>query len=316
MRRIERDYDDRPRSLEGLDFINEWGELARRAETEVKLSIYRDPYYDANGKTASHVIDKLNTWYHYKCAYCERRYKLDVEHYRPKGEVRDLNNDLVTIADQNGNQTQHPGYYWLGYEWSNLIPACISCNRDGGKNSKFPNQGGYVSDAPLNNNELETERCHVSHIELTVERPLMIHPEYDEVNRMFKFNIDPEKKGIEIEGADVEGRGNTTINICQMNRPEIRMDRLEFVVQPISKSMIAIFKRLESNRINNMQVKMEIEGVLQKIYDDLDDETLSHTYLRGYILESEENFQNIVLPFVTDALQDILFEAYKNYQPV
>jgi hypothetical protein len=23
----------------------------------------------------------------------------------------------------------HPGYYWLAYEWKNLFPACIDCNR-------------------------------------------------------------------------------------------------------------------------------------------------------------------------------------------
>jgi uncharacterized protein (TIGR02646 family) len=64
-------------------------------------------------KTALHAL------FHGKCAYCESFYAstqpVDVEHYRPKGEVEGV--------------AEHPGYWWLAMEWTNLLPSCIDCNR-------------------------------------------------------------------------------------------------------------------------------------------------------------------------------------------
>ena len=63
-----------------------------------------------------------------KCAYCDS-YVLDVspgdvEHFRPKAKL--------------DGDPSHPGYYWLAYEPSNLLPSCENCNRFGGKKSSFP----------------------------------------------------------------------------------------------------------------------------------------------------------------------------------
>ena len=88
-----------------------------------------------------------------KCAYCETPiediFPGDVEHYRPKAKVTDekgnvifkQKNDGTFILDDDGNKILHPGYYWLAYEWTNLIPSCTYCNRlkkDFGKGSAFP----------------------------------------------------------------------------------------------------------------------------------------------------------------------------------
>lgn len=316
MRKVSRDYEKKPRSLEGKAFEKEWNKVAKREEKKIKSSIYSDPYYDSYGNTASRVIDVLNECYYYKCGYCERRYKLDVEHYRPKGEVRDLNNEIIKVKNSVGKLIAHPGYYWLGYEWSNLIPACISCNRDGGKNSKFPNLNGYLVEPPMKDNVLETDKCKLDFNDLKNEKPMMIHPEEDNIGAMFQFEIDKDKKGIEIIGNDAEGRGEATILICQMNRTEIRMDRLEYVIQPLDKAFRAIFKRLEAGRITNIQFKSEMEGVIQKLYDDIEDETLTHTCLRKCIIESVENFKSIVLPFVMNSLRDVVLEVFVNYRPV
>jgi hypothetical protein len=55
-----------------------------------------------------------------KCAYCESTYGAvydgDVEHFRPKGKVKEKN-------------PQTPGYYWLANDWNNLFLACQHCNQ-------------------------------------------------------------------------------------------------------------------------------------------------------------------------------------------
>lgn len=79
----------------------------------------RDKAFDfAVYKTAAVKIS-LDRLFHGKCAYCESPYAttqpVDVEHYRPKGEVEGV--------------TAHPGYWWLAMIWTNLLPSCIDCNR-------------------------------------------------------------------------------------------------------------------------------------------------------------------------------------------
>jgi len=72
--------------------------------------------------------------FHGKCAYCESSIAADqpgdVEHYRPKARVTVNNSSStsVTFVDA-GVVKPHPGYYWLAYDWENLLPSCIDCNR-------------------------------------------------------------------------------------------------------------------------------------------------------------------------------------------
>lgn len=70
--------------------------------------------------TVKAVLERVQA---HKCCYCEGTFKGhaagDVEHYRPKGYVQ---------QDEASPKT-YPGYYWLGYAWSNLLFSCQDCNR-------------------------------------------------------------------------------------------------------------------------------------------------------------------------------------------
>ena len=70
--------------------------------------------------------------FHGKCAYCESRIANsqpgDVEHFRPHGSVTDIDRRPVIVKSQ-GTTKNHPGYYWLAYDWRNLLWACADCNR-------------------------------------------------------------------------------------------------------------------------------------------------------------------------------------------
>jgi hypothetical protein len=75
--------------------------------------------------------------FHGKCAYCESKplpsAHGQVEHYRPKSKV--------------SGDPAHPGYYWLAYEVTNLLPACGRCNGADAKSSHFPILGTRARDA-------------------------------------------------------------------------------------------------------------------------------------------------------------------------
>jgi hypothetical protein len=87
--------------------------------------------------------EQLFKAFHFKCVYCECSLRPgqigDVEHFRPKGAVADL--DFKTIYIDAAGKEAHPGYYWLVYDVSNLLPACQLCNESGlggGKRERFP----------------------------------------------------------------------------------------------------------------------------------------------------------------------------------
>jgi hypothetical protein len=92
-----------------------------------------------------------------KCAYCESLITAnqpgDIEHFRPKGRITDSNNKPIKVPNEEGILVSHPGYYWLAYELSNLLPACIDCNRPSkgnssgslvGKWDQFPVNGNHA----------------------------------------------------------------------------------------------------------------------------------------------------------------------------
>ena len=120
-----------------------------------------------------------------KCAYCEGRILStqpgDIEHYRPKGMVTHQNGKCVMVDANGGKKVPHPGYYWLAYEWSNLLYACIDCNRINtkkhggktvGKGTRFPVEGKHATEPGGDVNE----------------RPLLLNPMVDEPDEHLSIN--------------------------------------------------------------------------------------------------------------------------------
>ena len=93
---------------------------------------------------------------HKKCAFCESKITHvsygDVEHFRPKGGVRQTASDALAV----------PGYYWLAYEWGNLLLSCQLCNQRH-KRNLFPLANPGV-------------RAATHHHDLSREEPLFINP--------------------------------------------------------------------------------------------------------------------------------------------
>lgn len=88
--------------------------------------------YDFARYKEATVKDALEKLFHGKCAYCESFYAgvhpVDVEHYRPKGEVDGV--------------AGHRGYWWLAMDWENLLPSCIDCNRRRNQKAPKPSKDG------------------------------------------------------------------------------------------------------------------------------------------------------------------------------
>lgn len=131
------------KSIEAYDFAD-WKRRAQAAAQkayDAHLANEADP---ANKKAipfTSRIWQELK-WhlfdlFHGKCAYCESKGLASsygqVEHYRPKAKVDE--------------DPTHPGYYWLAYEVTNLLPSCGPCNEANGKMTHFPILGARARDA-------------------------------------------------------------------------------------------------------------------------------------------------------------------------
>ena len=81
-----------------------------------KMPFYNKIYGDATVK--SQLIKEQ----HDKCCFCEAKFSDnsygDVEHYRPKKAYKKRGEKTLT----------YPGYYWLAYNWYNLLYSCEKCN--------------------------------------------------------------------------------------------------------------------------------------------------------------------------------------------
>ena len=151
------------------------------------------------------AFERLTELYMNKCGYCETNpipgSDLERDHYRPRGKLND--------------DESHPGYYWLVYEWTNLVPACRICNNT--KLNRFPidaSKGKRVSEPPMDNGSLDMEACRVDSEIHLAEEPLLLNPVVDKPENHLTFLPD----------GNVESKsqkGKTTIEICKLDRDEL-----------------------------------------------------------------------------------------------
>jgi uncharacterized protein (TIGR02646 family) len=142
-----------------------------------------------------------------KCAYCETPMSTgsvgDVDSYRPRSRALGL--DGKSSSDH---------YWWLTYEWSNMLPSCTACNALKGK--RFP---------------VQRERASVGSLgtALLNESPLLLDPCADEPAEHLIFSED----GL-VAGTTEKGR--ITVEVVGLNRTDLvglRCDSLSMLKEEL-----------------------------------------------------------------------------------
>lgn len=164
-----------------------------------KTSFTNRKYY--NRRAVKDLLIKMHNW---KCCYCENRFRyradLHVEHFRPRSGVRQ------THFQKND---ELPGYYWLAYDWENLLLSCGACNCTY-KRTLFPLA-----------NPKKRARSHRD--DVTKERPLFVNPVAQEPRRHIRFDRDLPR--------GITSRGRMTIDGIGLRRSELTEARLELLKQ-------------------------------------------------------------------------------------
>lgn len=163
------------------------------AKFTFKPNIYRD-------KTVKKQLIKDQ---HDKCCFCEGKFSDnsfgDVEHFRPKAAYKAIGEKKLT----------YPGYYWLAYDWNNLLYSCEKCNRAFKKNV-FP-LGNEATRKPFHNHTNSLEG----------EDRLLIDPTIEDPSDFFTFN---EEVPVPING---NLKGSTSIKAYGLER--LNDSRLEYL---------------------------------------------------------------------------------------
>lgn len=199
-----------------------------------------------------------------KCAYCETPIldfqHGDIDHFRPKLSVTDENDQPIylkdsegnLLLDKNDNVQLHPGYYWLAYDWRNLLPTCMTCNRPKiigmskiGKHSRFPVIGVHAQ----------------SPNEIASEQPLLINP-------LSEHKDDDPEKHLTIDTTtgvmgDRTERGKICINMFGLNlREQLRDERKN----ACSIVRILLVKLATGNQKDKDDAAKELKKILAGYY--------------------------------------------------
>jgi uncharacterized protein (TIGR02646 family) len=286
MIKVEKNHSNPPPILKGKSCQRNIRELLE-GSTDHK---FNNHYY------AHKTVRKgLNELYHDKCAYCESDTRATAEsridHYRPKSEVKE--------------DPQHPGYYWLAYEWSNLVPACEKCNN--AKSSFFPidTEGKRVM-GPVFDDKRNLDCLAASKI-YRDEKPLILHPEIDEPERHIIFLTNGSLK-------DITQRGKWTIQICKLNRVELVLKRKE-IIDDFRNELEDKIKILEKHENSKDAIKDSFYQLFQRILFKTSPDK-SFSMLGVFMFEKFELFfiEPLKEVITDEALINLVKNAYESFK--
>lgn len=183
-----------------------------------------------------------------KCWYCESkelRSDNPIDHFRPKGNV-------VECPD-------HPGYWWLAFDWSNYRYACTYCNSrrvgaesEGGKHDHFP-----LFTPP------DWNKCQV---DSNVEKPMLLDPTKAQDCKLLTFNQNGEACPNESDRLSSNfKRADKSIELYHLNHKNTTRARKQ-IHQEI-RQLVASTNELFEQGLNIQSIAIEnnIKILLRKI---------------------------------------------------
>ena len=154
------------------------------------------------------VKDQLIIEQNEKCCFCEAIFTAngygDVEHFRPKA------------AYKSESKLEYPAYYWLVYDWSNLMFSCQKCNQQF-KGNEFP----VLDENTRVKNHQDTNT--ISNEKHTLISPIEENPE-DFI--YFKEEIPKPKSNLNVND---KTRALKSIKTFGLDRNKLNRDRREYL---------------------------------------------------------------------------------------
>ena len=223
-----------------------WLDLAAEARKE---ALREAGAHEAQASVYGHdqVRAALEALFHDKCAYCETEasagFDWNVEHFRPKGKVAE--------------RADHPGYYWLAYEWSNLYPSCSHCNqrrkdRPRWGDLQYAGSGGKMDQFPL---EDESSRALSPADPLGAEARLLLDPCADRPEEHLRYTVDGQV--VAVAGSR---KGKVSIEVFHLRRSRLRDKRRNKVAAVVD--LLQLIREQEEK--GNAEAARDLRAFLDK----------------------------------------------------
>lgn len=215
--------------------------------------------FDSGIYGSAEVKDVLITIQNYKCCFCESKIGHigygDVEHFRPKAGWT-----------QNIEQLHKPGYYWLAYDWENLLLSCQRCNQRYKRNF-FP----LIK---------PSDRALSHHADVANEQPVFIHPANEDAENFITFK---EEIPVAVNG---NIRGRETISKLGLDRELLNEQRRE-----VFNKLRDIYDLAEGYPDTSIDLKDKARAIVKKYFDaSQSDETEYASMLRAFFRDNPIDF--------------------------
>lgn len=289
MRAVTKNFNKAPAHL----LTNNLTAVINLADPEHKDKIHQNIYGNAT------VVAKLNNIYKCKCAYCESyEPEPEVEHYRPKkgitGEV-------------------HEGYYWLCYEWSNLMPACHDCNKRRSKGNHFPVEGSRQNAPVLNAGVIDLNENRLNSNTLSIlEIPLLLNPEFPGFDPFYFFKINangmfkprPNKTTLDYRKAA------TTIEKIRLNRDKLLLGVRKRKIRYYMNLIKIVLMKYLNGHFNQNQYETSFLEIIREIKENCTvTKTSEYSFFWKYFLQ---NFKFFIRHYFEERFRQGLYNTYDN----
>ena len=286
-----------PSCLSNQDCINSLKKVCDTSDPEHKKNIKPSVYGDKE------VYQKLKNLYHNKCAYCETfEPEPEIEHYRPKKQINGV------------ARSEHKGYYWLAYEWTNLLPACHDCNKNGVKGNHFPIEGTRRYNLKENaDGNIDLSANNLMSDYLQAEKALFLNPETPDFNPFFYFKFNSVGRFLPSQPKDsFEYRqADKTIDIVQLNRDKLFLNYRKNKIRGIFKKVLKqIYKDFLKGECDESYFKKQVFRVLNNIVESAKPHQ-EYSFFWSYLYE---HFGDYILSYFEGNHRLVFLKFYKEHK--
>ncbi|EON89902.1 hypothetical protein [Plesiomonas shigelloides] len=245
---VNRKMDESEAKVRAEGARNNWSEAEITGKVELARISARKAAISAKNNLWSDLSDLLAEQSSGKCWYCESkelRSDNPIDHFRPKGQVVEC--------------SEHPGYWWLAFDWSNYRYSCTYCNS---RRVEAESAGGKHDHFPL----FTPPDWNKSNTDNNAERPMLLDPTNANDCKLLTFNQNGEACPNESDSSsDNFKRAKISIELYHLNHKNTTRVRKQ-IHQEIRQLVAATNELLDAGADpRSLAIEANIKNLLRKI---------------------------------------------------
>jgi uncharacterized protein (TIGR02646 family) len=193
-----------------------------------------------------------------KCWYCESLIDVErgeMDHFRPKAGI-------TGVPD-------HPGYWWLAFEWRNFRFSCSTCNSgnpDPEKRGREDAKGGKGNHFPLLHGEAQRIKVECTYDRHWREQPKLLDPTNPNDPGLLTFGLDGKPRPSRNNKIDYE-RAQESIRIYQLDHGAKNRRRRNDIYYAMKECVETLKRDKEEFKMDqtNFSLKANIESNILKL---------------------------------------------------